>query len=413
MKQHSTGHAHNKLSIPTKSDGLGSYYHGVSWWVKDVMQQVKFIIIGAGALGNEVAKNLALLDARNMTIVDIDTIEYSNLTRSVLFSDKDLGSKKAEVLAREVHRLNPDANVEAIHGDVIYGVGLGYFQEADVILCCVDNRLARLFINRYAFLFDKTWINGSIENLMGRLEVYQRDLHCYESNLTELEWQHIRYRMGCADVARRSESVGRIATTPISASIIGAMQVQEALKVVHGYDKQLASVHSLFYDGWSGTYLEIKNTLPNPDTQSRLLASQIVSAPFSHKDTLGTLRQWMDSEHNVRGATFMLRHDLVLEAICEPMNITLDRPIPAQNLMEYFAKIAPQYIDEEIFIINQTNRISERQLDQMSMAELGIPDRDILHCMHQGNSLYIKLQTIETSTYSKTNKIHLKQTTES
>ena len=90
----------------------------LSWYRMDTVKNAKVMVVGAGALGNEVLKNLALFGVGNIYIVDFDTIEYSNLTRSVLFreDDADKGYFKAEVAARKVREINPNINVQYICG---------------------------------------------------------------------------------------------------------------------------------------------------------------------------------------------------------------------------------------------------------------------------------------------------------
>ncbi|MBI4708275.1 MAG: ThiF family adenylyltransferase [Candidatus Omnitrophica bacterium] len=71
----------------------------ISWWDQEKIRNAKVMVAGAGALGNEVLKNLALMGIGHIFIVDFDTIEAANLTRSILFKEKDNGRKKAEVAA--------------------------------------------------------------------------------------------------------------------------------------------------------------------------------------------------------------------------------------------------------------------------------------------------------------------------
>jgi len=58
----------------------------IGWWDQQKLKAAKVLVIGAGALGNEIVKNLALLGVGNVLIADMDRIENSNLSRSVLFS---------------------------------------------------------------------------------------------------------------------------------------------------------------------------------------------------------------------------------------------------------------------------------------------------------------------------------------
>ncbi|NMT19237.1 ThiF family adenylyltransferase, partial [Vibrio parahaemolyticus] len=73
---------------------------------------------GCGAVGNEVAKNLALLGVGHIDLYDFDTIEIHNLTKSVLFRESDVGKKKVDVARKRLIELEPSVNVNAYHGDV-------------------------------------------------------------------------------------------------------------------------------------------------------------------------------------------------------------------------------------------------------------------------------------------------------
>ena len=66
-------------------------YDLLSWFDTERVRNARVLVVGAGALGNEVLKNLALFGVGNIYVVDYDTIEYSNLTRSILFREEDAG----------------------------------------------------------------------------------------------------------------------------------------------------------------------------------------------------------------------------------------------------------------------------------------------------------------------------------
>lgn len=368
-----------------------AYFENISWWDAVRVRSARFLVIGAGALGNEVVKNLALLDARHISIVDFDHIERSNLTRSVLFREEDIGKAKADVVAQRAQEINPDLDIQPYTCDLIYELGLGLFYDADVIICCVDNRLARLFINRYSFLFDKVWINGAIENLMGAVEVYSRTTNCYESNLTDQEWQNIRFRLGCADVARRSESMGRIPTTPIAASIVGAWQVQEALKVIHGFDKQTLYDDSLFIEGMSNTILTLKNKTPK-ETLSSTSADTVYYLPFDYTCSLGEVLDWVVAEHHASAPTLLCRHEIVIEAVGRESEVKLTGPVPAYLLASRFEGFDGAIKGEDLYIIEQTSRCSlDSPLREYPLRSLGIPDNDVITIVVHGRSTYYRL----------------------
>ena len=207
----------------------------LSWYKMDVVKNAKVMVVGAGALGNEVLKNLALFGVGNIYIVDFDTIEYTNLTRSVLFreADADKGYYKAEVAARKIREINQNINVQYILGKLNTDVGLGLYRKMDVVIGCLDSRLARLQLNRLCMRANVPWVEGGMENLTGNVRVFKYGENCYECGLTENAKQNIFQQLSCAGVAHRNVSVGRIPTTPVIASIIGAVEVQEAMKLIH------------------------------------------------------------------------------------------------------------------------------------------------------------------------------------
>ena len=207
----------------------------LSWFKKDRVKNARVLVAGAGALGNEVVKNLALFGIGHIYVVDFDRIEISNLTRSILFREEDAFSHafKADIVAKRAREINPQIEVTPIVGNLFSEVGFGLYRSVDVIIGCLDSRLARYLLNRLAMRAGKSWIDGSIENLTGAVKVYTPGLSCYECGLSREEFNNIMLRTGCADVVRTQTEHGRIATTPISASIIGALQVQEAMKIIH------------------------------------------------------------------------------------------------------------------------------------------------------------------------------------
>src|SRR5262252_8460788 len=80
----------------------------ISWWRQERLAAARVLVVGAGALGNEVLKNLALVGAGSIHMIDLDTVEPSNLSRSVLFRPEDGGQPKAVVAARRAREITPE-----------------------------------------------------------------------------------------------------------------------------------------------------------------------------------------------------------------------------------------------------------------------------------------------------------------
>ncbi|MEM9777131.1 MAG: ThiF family adenylyltransferase, partial [Chloroflexota bacterium] len=124
------------------------------------------------------------------------------------------------------------------HGDINHGLGAGVFRHADVIIGCLDNREARLSIDRFAQSVGRPWVDGAIQELMGICRVFwpARGGANYECTLTDRDFQLISLRYSCPILARENVLQGKVPTTPTSASIVAAFQTQEALKIIHGME---------------------------------------------------------------------------------------------------------------------------------------------------------------------------------
>lgn len=227
-------------------------YHSfsyISWWKQEVVRDATALVIGAGALGNEVLKNLTLMGLGHIIVADFDTIEDSNLSRSVLFRSSDRGRRKVDAAAERIKELNPDVKVKTWHGDINHGLGTGVFRHVDVIIGCLDNREARLSIDRFAQAVGRPWVDGAIQELMGIVRVFWplRGGANYESTLTDRDFQLISLRYSCPILARDNVLQGKVPTTPTSASIVAAFQTQDALKIIH--DMEIEPGKALMING--------------------------------------------------------------------------------------------------------------------------------------------------------------------
>ena len=95
----------------------------IPWWDQQRLRDSKVMVVGAGALGNEILKNLALLGVGHILVCDFDHVEPSNLSRSVLFRPNDTGQSKSQIAAERTHELNSDVQAAWLHGDVGSGSG--------------------------------------------------------------------------------------------------------------------------------------------------------------------------------------------------------------------------------------------------------------------------------------------------
>lgn len=206
----------------------------ISWWDQSRLRDARVLVVGAGALGNEIVKNLALAGIGTVVVTDMDTIENSNLSRCVFFRASDEGDLKAEVICRVAEELNPDVAFIPVVGDVRHAFGVGTFADFDIVLGGLDNREARLYVNQACWKAGTPWIDGAIEGLMGIVRVFvPPDSACYECTMSARDHELLAARKTCALLTREEMLEGKVPTTGTSASVVAGMQVQEAIKLLH------------------------------------------------------------------------------------------------------------------------------------------------------------------------------------
>lgn len=386
-------------------------YTLLSWFKKERVKNARVLVAGAGALGNEVVKNLALFGIGQIYVVDFDQIEISNLTRSVLFREEDAynHSFKADIVAKRAMEINPQIKVVPIVGNLFSEVGFGLYKSVDVIIGCLDSRIARYLLNRLALRAGKTWIDGSIENMTGVVRVYSPGVSCYECGLSREEFNNIMLRTGCADVVRTQGSVGRVATTPISASIIGAMQVQEAMKIIHQSEDEPAPFKTLQgkmlrYEGMTNSvniykYASWKSTCPAHETWDNVIKADSLSAEDSVLDVIAKLKEILD----VKSVEInMLNNKFIDKIISDKPEKEFCVKLPESKLDDHIKhndelrKLSYKTIFHKIFIENIDDTFP---YPNMSLKDIGIPLFDIIQVSTDKGQFFVEL-TKDASIYN-------------
>ena len=378
-------------------------YTLLSWFKKERVRGARVLVAGAGALGNEVVKSLALFGVGHIYVVDFDRIEMSNLTRSVLFREEDALSHayKADVVARRAMEINPQIVVTPIVGNLFSDVGFGLYRSVDVIIGCLDSRIARYQLNRLAMRAGKTWIDGSIENLTGVVRVFAPGVSCYECGLSRDEFNQIMLRTGCADVVRLQGSAGRVATTPISASIIGAVQVQEAMKVIHQDEEDASSFRPLTgkmwrYEGMTAITNVFKHATWKDDCPAHVRWEPVLSCPgLSAADSVATVLDRLTTFFGVRSVEInMLNNKFIDRIISDQPERVFDLRMPESRLDAYIQgnnelrKMGYKTLFHKDFIENLDESFP---YPDMKLADVGIPYYDVLHVSTEKGLFYVEL----------------------
>lgn len=299
---------------PDAQDSRFARFELIGWWDQARLASAKALVVGAGALGNEILKNLALLGVGHVFVADRDRIELSNLSRSVLFREGDLGRDKAAVAAERARDIYPALKIQAWSGNIVHDLGLGVYRWANVILGGLDNREARVAINGAAAKVGKPWIDGAIERLDGVARVFDPAVGpCYECTMSEVDWKMLEARRSCALLSREQMEQGKVPTTPTTSSVVAGIQVQEALKMLHGLET--LSGEGFVFDGVRHeSYRVAYSRLP--DCPSHDALESVEWLPWSVADT--TAAALLDRARNDLGSNAVLEfnHDLLASLTC-------------------------------------------------------------------------------------------------
>jgi len=344
----------------------------IAWWDQQRIRETRVLVVGAGALGNEVVKNLVLLGVGTIYLIDFDTIEASNLSRSVFFRDTDRGQSKAAVLAQRAQELNPDSRLMPIQGNVMLDLGLGLVQSLDCVIGCLDNREARLWVNRMCWKVGVPWIDGGIQELSGVVKVYQPPQGaCYECTMTANDYRLIQTRYSCPLLKREDVQAGRVPTAPTIASMIGAWQVQELLKLVHGLPTDTGT--ALVFHGLANH--SYKSKLPRrDDCLSHETYSELRDSDFTHRATVREVLAW-GRDHVEGPATIVLDRDWVEVTICDicQQRRNVGRPAGLVTQTEVVCECG-----RAMRPVMRCEVDEAAGLDDLTMAQLGVPDWDIV-----------------------------------
>ena len=185
-------------------------------------------IIGLGATGSSSAELLTRAGVNNLILIDRDYIEESNLQRQHLFTEKDIGKPKAEVVEKHLKKINSKVKIKS-YFDNLDENNINLLK-ADIILDCTDNLTTRFLINEYSIKENIPWIYSAVIRNSGYIfnSIPRKTcLRCFVVEASNLE---------------TCESSGVMNTT---STLISSLQISEAIKILtkQDYEKDLIFVN--------------------------------------------------------------------------------------------------------------------------------------------------------------------------
>ncbi|WP_338591040.1 molybdopterin-synthase adenylyltransferase MoeB [Shewanella khirikhana] len=195
---------------------------------QEKLKQAKVLVIGAGGLGCAAIQYLAVAGIGELTLVDFDTVELSNLQRQVLHRDSRIGMGKVESAKIAVTELNPHVRVTAINAVLDDPEMDALVAQHQLVLDCTDNVAVRTQLNQACFNHKVPLVSGAAIRMEGTVSVfdYRGDTPCYQCFSRLFGEQQLT----CVESGILAPVVG----------MIGCIQAVEAIKVLTGMGKPLA-----------------------------------------------------------------------------------------------------------------------------------------------------------------------------
>ncbi|MCJ1408189.1 E1 ubiquitin-activating protein uba2 [Ptychographa xylographoides] len=146
------------------------------------------LMVGAGGIGCELLKNLLLTGFGEIHIVDLDTIDLSNLNRQFLFRHEHIKKSKALVAKESAQRFNPDVKLVAHHANIKdTQFNINWFQQFDLVFNALDNLDARRHVNKMCLAANIPLIESGTTGFKGQVQVIKKGVtECYDCNEKEV-----------------------------------------------------------------------------------------------------------------------------------------------------------------------------------------------------------------------------------
>lgn len=230
-------------------------------WRQKTLASATAVVIGVGALGNEVARLLTLAGVGHIVICDPDTVSESNLSRTTLFRRADIGRSKVTVAAEALRGLADQVHIDAIDLPHINGVGLALLRDASLVISCVDSMAARIQLAIRCNAVDADLLDAGTHPWGGEVCYYSAGGPCLGCVLGE-EGRGARDDPWSCSHAVEVADAG--ASAPVSA-LVGSWQATFAVRILLGLPVNPAILRVDAYGATSSTALSRKTDCPLHD----------------------------------------------------------------------------------------------------------------------------------------------------
>ena len=191
----------------------------------------KVLIVGVGGLGCPIADLLTRSGIGLIGVIDFDKVSLSNIHRQTLYSTKDIGKFKVNVIKKKLNLINKEVKVKIYNKKADEKNLKNILNKYDVIVDGSDNFKTKFLLNKLSLKFKKKLIVGAISKFDGHI-------FSFDFNKKKIPCLKCFYQTEPSDQFLNCESEGILGST---ANIVGGIQANEVLKIILGIGKNLKS----------------------------------------------------------------------------------------------------------------------------------------------------------------------------
>jgi len=194
-----------------------------------LLKQKHVMLVGLGGLGSPVAMYLASSGIGEISIIDDDVVELTNLQRQIMYTTDDINQHKVEIAAKRINDINPNIVVNKIFSRISDNSDLKLFKNVDLLIDATDNFKTRNLINKFSLIHEIPLVMGAAQKFQGQVSVFRNDREsqpCYNCL-----YNYIKEDTSCVESGVFSPLTG----------IIGSIQASEVIKVLLSIGTDLTS----------------------------------------------------------------------------------------------------------------------------------------------------------------------------
>ncbi len=189
---------------------------------QEILSRIKVLQIGAGGLGSPFALYLTAAGINELTIIDNDILDISNLQRQILYNETQIGEDKVKSAKEELIKLNSDVNINAYKDYVDENSIKKYLEEKkyDFIVDCSDNFKTKFLVNRIAIENNLRCVIAGIKDFYGQIITINPKISaCYHCIFPQVD---------------TTPNKGPLPVIGVTPGILGTLEALEVMKTALG-----------------------------------------------------------------------------------------------------------------------------------------------------------------------------------